>query len=92
MKRRNGKTSWIEGITSTVRGAIMEADRIASDVTDGEYEYTVTLAPATAGPPWWKGGWKCKTDTSSGYADAKLYSASDGGLVLVGTWAAICAG
>ena len=64
----------------------MEPDKIAFEVTAEGYDYTVTLKPAAAGPPWWIGGWKCKSDNSQGHAQAKLYTAIDGGIVLVGTW------
>ncbi len=74
------------GVTSTVRGAIVKPDKIVFNVSAEGYDYTVSLAPAAAGPPWWMGTWRCKTDASQGHAQAKLYNASDGGIVLVGTW------
>jgi hypothetical protein len=87
MKRRNGRTCWFDAAdASQVREAIVEADKIAFDLTAHGDHYSVTLSPAPAGAPWWKGIWRCKTDASQGHLQAKLYTASDGGIVLVGIW------
>jgi hypothetical protein len=83
----NGWTTWLEQEErGAVRDAIVTPTRIAFDTFAGDYRYTIELVPAPQGPPWWRGGWRCSTDQTRDYADARLYSSSDGGIVLVGRW------
>lgn len=86
-RRMDGWTCWVEEAEIwPISSAVVSDQRIAFDTTDGSNVYTVELTPAAAGPPWWKGVWRCKTDGSKGHAEARLYSSTDRGLVLVGRW------
>jgi hypothetical protein len=76
----------VDNDESPILTAIVTGDRIAFDAVSGDYNYTITLRPAAAGPSWWTGEWRCKTDNSRGHASARLYRSADGGIVLVGNW------
>src|SRR4051812_41635425 len=75
--RFSGWTAWIgQEQIAPVRSAIIATARIAVDFIHGDYKYTAALAPAPAGPPWWRGHWASSTDGTHGYAEARLHSAS----------------
>jgi hypothetical protein len=81
----SARTCWVgQDGSAAAEKVVVDDGRIAFDVEYNGYEYTVALAPAAAGPPWWKGTWKCGRE--SGHVDARLYKGSDGGMCLVGHW------
>lgn len=85
----NGNIVWVLNNTASsahVLGALVEASHIAFDVTQEGRIYTVTLDPAPAGPAWWRGLWKCRTDNKSGSVQARRYEAADGSVALIGHW------
>lgn len=88
IKHFSGKTWWLDPENysdAPILDVIVSDTRIAFDVTADDYEYTVTLEPAPAGPSWWSGAWRTK-DGSRGHASARRYDCRDGGLSLFGLW------
>jgi hypothetical protein len=86
MKHFRGTTWWIGGDDAAVEKAIVTNGRIAFDVTADGCKYTVVLTPDLAAPPWWRADWACRSDGTSGHAEARLYESSEQGVVLVGEW------
>lgn len=85
MGRHSGSTSWADQDgTAAIEEVIIGGDRIAFDLTFDDYEYTVVLKPAAAGDPWWIGTWT--SGSVSGHVEGRLYTSSDGRVVLAGRW------